>query len=175
MTTTRQHLLGPGRANCLLLLGLCLFDSYPLAAQAPGRPLREIDGRLEPDKLPEALVWDNLFSVVYDLTGGKTDPKDPDVQGFIKGNLHMSVDDAAILLEGVAANRRTLPKLEDALRKAFEAERDASEIAKRKAAIEQATVTSRDQILRALSPHGAKALRRYEAVVRQGMKVQVEQ
>ena len=49
---------------------------------------------------------------IHDLTGGKTDPTDPQVRSFVRGNLFLSDRDAAILLEHVSATRRRMRDLE---------------------------------------------------------------
>ena len=166
---------------CLVILGVGLL---PYAASSEGpvgsspqeqppRKTRVIDGSREPELLPEAIVWEGAFAALHDLTGGKRDPSDPEVWGFVKNNLHISAKDAAILLEGVARARSGQRTLERQLDLAFHKDNDPGEVSRLKEEIDQLILDHRDRILTTLSPRGAKALHRYIAIIKRGMKVEI--
>jgi len=163
---------------CLLILGVarptaaCSEGPVGTLNQEQPRKTRVIDGSREPELLPAALVWENAFAALHDLTGGKTDPSDPEVWGFVKNNLYISAKDAAILLEGVARARSGQRLLERQLDQAFQDDDDPGEVSRLKQEIDRLILDHRDQILATLSPRGAKAVQRYIAIIKRGMKVE---
>jgi hypothetical protein len=136
-------------------------------APAAAAPIHEghghtINGRLQPELLPETSVWGHVIAAVYSFTGGSADVHDPEAQSFVRGNLFISDADAAILLQEVVTARPRLRRLE--LQPAV----DGRWAARRKQ-IDDAILAARDQILRRLSPRGRKALLRWVALIKQGM------
>src|SRR5262245_6998768 len=100
------------RVLCRLLPGLLLFV-LPLApATAHEGHSQTIVGRLQPELLPETSVWEHVFFALHSLTGGRTDPRDPEVHSFVAGNLFLSDADAAALLEEAAALQARIKRLE---------------------------------------------------------------
>jgi hypothetical protein len=153
-----------------LLSGLSFLIAVPAGAALPHEGHRHtIEGRLEPELLPETSVWDNVFAALHSLTGRKTDPRDPEVQSFVKGNLFISDADAAILLQEVAATRAQVRKLEPMTNADLGVEDSADGVWAGRKLIDQATLDGRDRILQRLSPRGRKALLRWVAIVKQGM------
>jgi hypothetical protein len=153
-----------------LLSGSAFLIAAPASAALPHEGHRHtIEGRLEPELLPETSVWDNVFAALHSLTGRKTDPRDPEVQSFVKGNLFISDADAAILLQEVAATRARVRRLEVLPNDEFTVDGRADDGSERRKQINEATLEARDRILQRLSPRGSKALLRWVAIVKQGM------
>src|SRR5678809_33711 len=100
------------RSLSRLLAGLLMSILVPALAAAHEGHRHTILGRLEPELLPESLVWDNTLFALNDLTGGRTDPRHPQVHSFVAGNLFISDGDAVILLTEVVAVRARLQALE---------------------------------------------------------------
>jgi hypothetical protein len=128
-----------------------------------------IKGRFEPELLPETSVWEHVFYAIHSLTGGRMDPRDPEVHSFVAGNLFLSDADAAVLLEEVAAVQARIQRLERQQQEALKAGDRALEEATLREQIEQAPLEARDKTLKRLSPRGSKALLRWVAVIKQGM------
>jgi len=147
-----------------LVLGFGLASSSQATPPSPSDHRGVIDGALEPDRLPETTVWDNVFAALYDLTGGKTDPGDRQVRSFIKGTLFVSDGDATIILRRVAAVRSQISEIERAGEAAH-----PDDWAPFREQTDRAILAARDDILDKLSPAGKKALLRWVAVVKQGM------
>ena len=141
---------------------------------APGYPhdghTDVIDGRLSPERLPEESVWDHVFAAIHDLTGGKTDIRDPDVQAFVRGNLYLSDADSELLLRHVSAERTRIEEIESRLRTSAGPGATADEQSRLREEIGRVTLQARDGLLRDLSPRGAKALLRWVAIAKRGMK-----
>ena len=142
-----------------------LLIVVPAGAVAHEGHRHTILGRMEPERLPETSVWDHVLSALHDLTGGRTDPRHPEVHSFVAGNLFLSESDTATLLAEVATARARLQRLERELDQ-VSAGRNRDAI---RSQIEQLPLEARDQILRRLSPRGGKALLRWVAIIKQGM------
>jgi hypothetical protein len=115
------------------------------------------------------VVWENVFAALHSLTEGKTDPNDPQVKDFVRSNLYLGAEDTRILLKEIATARRKGSALEAQLNAAFAAGREPDETARIRNEVDRSILGSRDQLLRRLSPRGAKALLRYVATIKQGM------
>jgi len=155
------------RVDCLAIVLGVVSTQAASALPADGR--REvIVGALEPERLPETSVWDNAFAALHDLTGGKTDPRDPQVRAFVRGNLFLSDDDAGRLLRGVATARGRMRGVQARLDRATTAERE-DDAAVLRDELARVTLAARDDLLSSLSPRGRKALLRWIAIFKQGM------
>jgi hypothetical protein len=158
------------RLPCRVVLGLLLLILVPpFVARAHEGHDHRIEGRFEPELLPETSVWEHVFYALHSLTGGRTDPRHPEVHSFIAGNVFLSDADAALLLEEVVAVRAQIRRLELQLEDAARAGNRPLDEASLKAQIEQAPVEARDRTLKRLSPRGGKALLRWVAVIKYGM------
>ena len=173
----------------IALLGVMSLGGIP-ATSAEDRPGpngtvsggRLVDGAREPERILESSAWDSLFAFLVSVTKGKTDPSDPEVGDFVRANLYMSARDSGILLTVAKRTRARIVQLENRPNKAFEAERGMeTELGEEGGKLRQqqtarVTLEARDEILRRVSPLGAKALLRYmAAVVKPGLTVQVEE
>jgi hypothetical protein len=128
-------------------------------AKAP----RYVDGAKNPELLPEPVVWDNVFAALHDFMSGTN------AEGFAKTNLFISSQDAQLLKRGVERARLAVRERQDQLNAASRADAPPSEIVDLRGAVDKATLDGRDDILRSLSPLGAKALLRWVAVIKYGM------
>ncbi len=146
------------------------------AAQGPGDPdvatdvLIDIDGQRDPDRLPETMVWGELFHVLHRFTRGKTDPADSEVRDFVEANLFMSSEDVSILLPEVA---RALERIRSVKGRLNEVGGDPTAKRALRRDMRIGILEDRNRILAKLSPRGAKALLRYVAVLRQGSQVSI--
>ena len=157
------------RLLCRIPAGLLLLIAAPVVpTMAHDGHSHTIEGRFEPELLPETSVWDHVFAAVYSLSGGSTDPQDPDAHTFVRGNLFISEADAAILLQEVVTARARIRALES-LKSDECGGGDPNDYSACRRQIDAATLQARDQILRRLSPRGRKALLRWVAVIKQGM------
>lgn len=158
------------RLSGRIFTGLLLLVAVALmpAAAHEGHS-HTIEGRLEPELLPETSVWEHVFYALHSLTGGRTDPRHPEVHSFVAGNLFLSDADAAILLGEVVAVRGRIQRLELQLHDAVRAGNRPLEEAALKTLIERAPMDARDITLRRLSPRGGKAFLRWVAVIKYGM------
>jgi hypothetical protein len=89
--------------------------------------------------------------------------------GFVRANLFMSSEDGRILKRGVERARAAVKQRQDRLDGAFRADAPDVETAELRRQVDSATLEGRDEILRSLSPLGAKALLRWVAVIKFGM------
>jgi len=131
-------------------------------------PSDQIEGRLEPERLPEEIVWDYVLATIGSLTGGKTDARDPDVDDFVRGNLYLSNEDTGALLGAVASARAQIAVLEEQMEDSALTGPDRAAL---ETQLDEVILASRDQILRSLSPRGQTALSRFVAIVKHGMTV----
>jgi hypothetical protein len=162
MSWAMRRFVGPALPVLLLLLGVPVGP----AAAHDGHS-HTIEGRFEPELLPETSVWEHVFTAIHSLAQDQAVPGHPTL---IAGNLFMSDADAAILLQETAAVRARIRQLEHQLRDARRAGNRPLEEATLKRQIEQAPVEARDRTLRRLSPRGSKALLRWvAAAIRYGM------
>jgi hypothetical protein len=157
------------RLLCRIFPGLLLLIAAPVVpATGHDGHRHTIEGRLEPELLPETSVWNHVIAALHSLTGGHTDPRHPEAHAFVAGNLYMSEGDAAILLEEVSAARARLRRLES--RKSDECGgEDPNDYSACRKQIDAATLEARDKTLARLSPRGRKALLRWVAIIKQGM------
>lgn len=166
------------RAIAVLLTGLVLVQTTAPGAAEQARS--RIRGSEEPERIPDWKAWEGLFAFLSSITNGKTDPKDPEVSGFVRGNLFISSEDAGVLLRITARVRARLEELWDQEDHDLETElglphdgTDRSQLRLRQE--KQLVLEARDEILATVTPRGAKALLRYVAAnVKPGMVVGVE-
>ncbi len=169
-----------GKGNAIVyLLGLLASVTVAAAQDHPGVPgvhkerkaPRHIDGARNPELLPERVVWDGVFAALHDFLGYNPEDaevgRDPD--DFIRSNLFLSSEDGRILKRGVQRAREAVQEKQDRLDDAFRADQPQEQLAELKRQVDRATLDARDELLRDLSPRGAKALLRWVAVVKYGM------
>ncbi len=155
-------------------LGMLLVSSLAGAnaiAVPADRSNDRIDGALEPELLPEDLVWDAVFAALHALTGGKTDAADAQVDEFVRGNLFLTPEDTTALLQEVASARSTIAAIEALMESLEGRDGQPPAFAALREELRQTILLHGDLALNSLSVRGRTSLRHFVALVRSGTSV----
>lgn len=156
-------------AAAIALLAIGTLAQPGQAQDAPSPRLKLVDGRTNPELLPEAFAWRlALWALVDASRADETLSPDEAIEGLGRYTLFVSADDARTIIQAASA---ALDRV-DRLRKALEDDTIPWSVAAQKARDHQADeviLECRAALERQLSSQAYRGLERYVATAKRGM------
>ncbi len=128
-----------------------------------------IDGRLEPEKIPNCGTWEDAFILLSSMFEGRTNIQDPEVNGIVRANLYMDDSDGAVLLQRVVHAKQRIDVAQARLESKDVAVQEVLDQRWREWSL--VVKEESDALLASLSPQGVKGLRRWLQRLREGTRV----